>query len=934
MTFTDKMKRLQSVCSVNYWAHRIYAELCYMTCLSSTKDGIYDGRIEEACDYLIGQLGENHSIIRPDALHVEEMLSDLSADAKSLTVHCVSHAHIDMNWMWGYQETASVAVDTFRTILNLMEDYPSFTFAQSQASTYNIIEKFAPEMLPAIRKHVHEGRWDVTASAWTETDKNMPNGESLSRHILYTKNYLGNLLEIDPDSIEIDFSPDTFGHNANEPEICAKGGLKYYYHMRANDIQEDLYRWRSKSGSEILVFRDSQAYNGSIDIRTFENIPLFCKKNKTDCHLFVYGVGDHGGGPTRNDVERLIDDASFPLYPNIIFSTFHRFFKEAEKFKENFPVIEREINYVFTGCYTTQTRIKMSNRIAEDRSYEAEEFAAAANLLTGAAPRNELFEKSWRATLFNHFHDILPGSGVIETREYALGQFQEGLAGINIAANTAMRNIADAIDTTSVAFDENNFTTAEGGGVGFAVSHDSGYRFPQAERGRGNVRVLHLFNSTMYDRDEPVEVTVWDYNYDKGLAYFTDSEGNEVESELMINGSGYWGHNFSKFLVHAKIPAFGYSTYILKLREYNGTGCLASAATGGWCDTFGDYPYVLENSKLKAVFDPTTLMMTELTDKVSGKKIVTPDKPSALFSFIKENPRFGMTSWRVGPYMSVDNLNGPGHMVRLTDYGVTGMRRWVSYEVRFEKSKINVTAELRGENDIINFHIDADWHETGSGDFIPQLNFTLPVSYDVKNYEYDIPMGTIERDDIPHDVPGNSFMRICGGERSAFIVTDTKYGFRGHNNCGGVTLIRSSCDPDPYPELGVHHINIGVGVCGAEEQKKEAVKFVHPVSFNAGTKHGGSLPMNGSIGAIAGLDDTLMISGIKNAEDGGIIVRVADFGGKSGKVKLTVSDLVPAPASASLVDITEKHVLSECTVNGREIEFDIEPFAMATLLIK
>ncbi|MBQ4351554.1 MAG: alpha-mannosidase, partial [Clostridia bacterium] len=195
MTLNDKLKRIRGVSSTNYWAQRIYAELCYMACLSSTKEHIYDARLETAADELLAALAEEHTISHTTAKRVEDSLADLSPAAKALKVYCIAHAHIDMNWMWGYHETASVTIDTFRTMLDLMKDYPSFTFAQSQASTYKIVEDFAPEMLDEIKKYVHEGRWEVSASTWTETDKNMPNGESLSRHILYTKRYLGGLLD-------------------------------------------------------------------------------------------------------------------------------------------------------------------------------------------------------------------------------------------------------------------------------------------------------------------------------------------------------------------------------------------------------------------------------------------------------------------------------------------------------------------------------------------------------------------------------------------------------------------------------------------------------------------------------------------------------------------------------------------------------------------
>ncbi len=938
MTLIGKLKRLEAVHGSSYWNQRAYAQMAYMACLSSVRENCYDNRLSDAMEEIIAKLDENGTLLKADVLQMEQSLADLSPAAKELKVYCISHAHIDMNWMWGFQETASVTVDTFRTILNLMKEYPDFTFAQSQASTYRIIEKFAPEMLDEIKARIHEGRWEITASAWTETDKNMPSGESLSRHILYTKRYLGNLFDIDPDSIRIDFSPDTFGHNHNCPEICQNAGIDYYYHMRSNDDQPDIYRWRAKSGKEVLVFRDPQSYNGSIGVCEFMDTPLYCKKNNSHVNLFVYGVGDHGGGPTRNDIERLLDDMTFPLYPTLEFGTFHKFFDEASKIRENFPVTERELNFVFTGCYTSQSRIKMANRIAEDRAYESEFYAAASTALTGAPTRTEIYRNSWENILFNHFHDILPGSGILETREYALGRFQDSLAGINVSANSAMREIADRIDTSSVAFDENNFTNSEGAGVGFGVEHTRGYRFPQTERGRGKTRVIHLFNSTMYDRSEAVEVTVWDYHYDLAAVQFTDAYGKPAAHEVLQSGAGYWGHSFTRFLIQASVPAFGYSTYILSQKDYEDIGAIASAATGGWRDTYGDTPCVLENAKIRAVFDPLTCAMTELTDKVSGDRIVTPDKPSAVFRYIRENPRFGMTSWRVGPYMSVDELNSPAHTVRIRDYRVTGLRSCLVYEIKFEASVMTVTAELRGDSSIINFHIDVDWNEMGHGnDFLPQLNFHLPVSYAVRDYRYDIPFGFEDRPDIPHDVPGNSFMRLNGtdGDRGAFIVTDTKYGFRGHENAGAVTLIRSSDEPDYNPERCKHHINIGVGVCAQDEQKRMAVEYVHPIAFNAGVKHsGGTLPMCGSVAALAEENrSSIMISGVKNGEDGGFIVRLSDYAGVGGEVTLILSDLVPEPNYAELIDITERHVLAPCTVNGRKITFKIDPFAMATVRI-
>ena len=835
-----------------------------------------------------------------------------------------------MNWMWGYQETAAVTADTFRTVLDLMKEYPDFTFSQSQASVYRIIEQNAPYMIPEIKQRIHEGRWELSASAWVECDKNMPNGESLSRHILYTKRYLSKLFEIEPDTIRMDFEPDTFGHNLNVPEILQNGGVDYYYHCRGfNDF--NIYNWMSPSGKRILCYREPKWYNCSVEYDTFSDMPLFCDKHGIDTFLYVYGVGDHGGGPTRRDIERIIDIAGWPLMPALRFGTYHEFFDIIESHREKFPTVDKELNFLFTGCYTSQSRIKMANRIAEDRAYESEQLSAMAEVLTSSGSKNELFAGAWEKILFNQFHDILPGSGTVETREFALGRFQETLAALNTCANTAMRDISNEIDTSFIDFDDDNMTDSEGGGVGFEVGHSNRFRFPSAGRGRGKVRVFHLFNSTMYDRDEPCEVTVWDYSGDIKRIYITDSKGNETEHTLLSSGTHYWGHNYSKLLIKAKVPAFGYSTYILRERELTGFGCTVPCGNGRTDSEINDNNPVLENDRIRAEFDSATLQLVSLVDKESGETIINAAKPSCVFRLIKENPRFGMTSWRVGPYMNIDTLN-LSQNVRLTDYRCEELRKTLSYEIKFGASKLNVTIALLHGSPLLEFGITVDWHELSTDrSFIPQLNFHVPVAYSAASYRYDIPFGIIEREPIAHDVPANSFMQLVNeGGKSVSLVTDTKYGFRGNDNSGSVTLIRSSWDPDPYPELGIHYIRIGVAVSRKDCIKAISSKFSHPVSVAAGTKHGGTLSPAGSLFSFEDAKG-IMTSAVKSGENGGIILRVSELFGENRV--LTVRFCRPV-LSAALTDINEKEDFGGCTVNGDKVTFTVPAYGIATVNIK
>ena len=925
MNYYDKLKHCENISGANYWSRRISAELQYLAKLSEVNDNIYNTQIETALDFLIERFNESAAITKADALKAEEMLSSLGEAAKAIKVICISHAHIDMNWMWGFQETVSVTVDTFRTMLNLMKEYPEFTYGQSQASVYKIIEKYAPEMIGEIKKYVHEGRWELTASQWVETDKNMPNGESLSRHILYTKRYLADLFDIDPDTLKLDYEPDTFGHNLNVPEILQNGGVDYYYHCRGYD-GHNIYRWRSPSGKEILAYREPNWYNSDINQFSFKDIPLFCKKYNLNKFLKVFGVGDHGGGPTRRDIEEILDMNNYPLYPIVKFGTYAEFYSELELHREEFPIVTHELNFVFTGCYTSQSKIKLANRVGEARLQEAEFLSAAAVDLAGAAPQQCRYAQAWENVLFNHFHDILPGSGIRETRDYALALSQMTLGYANTGANLAMRALADNICTESIAFDEDNNTTSEGGGAGFTLSPVDGHSFPITERGRGKTRVIHMFNSTMYECSEPVEITLWDYNYDHGRIKITDIDGNEVAFQFSGNGSHYWGHTYLTLLIDAKIPAFGYNTYIIGLRPYD-SGLVAVFPTDPRQDYIADTPIVLENEYIKAVFCPLTMSLTSFTDKESGNDLI--DKPACLFRFIKENPRHGMTSWRVGPYMHIDNLNGGDFTVRVQDYRHESLRKYARFEIRFASSVINVTVSLMNNKRMLEFDTTVDWREIG-GDFLPQLNFYVPAAYKVDKYRYDIPFGTIDRAAIAHDVPANSYMQLVNdGGKSLFIVTDSKYGFRGIDNSGAVTLIRSSTEPDPYPEFGKHVIKIGVGIGGCCDIPEAVEKFVHPVSFASNNKHCGALELNGKLFTV---DGDVTVSAVKSAEDCGTVLRVSNP--KCCEAALASITFTKAVKCAVIVDITEKHIISECKVDGNKVSFDVPAYGMVTLLVK
>ena len=190
-----------------------------------------------------------------------------------------------------------------------------------------------------IKARIREGRWEVTANAWVETDKNMPDTESLLRHISVTRDYLRDVWEIDPDSLKVDFSPDTFGHSRFVPEINAFAGVPYYYHCRGLQDDLTLYRYRAPSGSEVLMYKEPYWYNSGVNpdngTGVFE-MERRCGGLKTA--LIVYGVGNHGGGATRRDIETMLEMQTWPIFPTLKFGTIHEYFEKAQAVRARVPV--------------------------------------------------------------------------------------------------------------------------------------------------------------------------------------------------------------------------------------------------------------------------------------------------------------------------------------------------------------------------------------------------------------------------------------------------------------------------------------------------------------------------------------------------------------------------------------------------------------------
>ncbi|MDQ0200261.1 alpha-mannosidase [Neobacillus ginsengisoli] len=932
--FEKKLSDLKSQEPQGYWGERILSQLEYANQLFKMNKHEDLSLLEATVSFLVDKVIEEGTITKGTALEAEKYIHKLSPIAKEYKMICASHAHIDMNWMWPWDETVAVTIETFRTMLDLMKEYSEFKFSQSQASIYQIVEEYAPLMLAEIKERVKEGRWEVTASHWVEADKNMPNGESLSRHLLYTKRYLSNLLEIDPQTLNIDFEPDTFGHSVNVPEILSNGNVKYYYHCRGYEGHH-LYRWYAPSGSSVTVYREPVWYNAEIDPSMALYVPEFCQSHNIDTMLKVYGVGDHGGGPTRRDIERIIDMNTWPVFPQIQFGTFGEFFTLVEKISGQLPKVEGELNFIFTGCYTSQSRIKMANRVAEATLNEAETFCTLSTLTDHSDYPKNSFEKAWRNVLFNQFHDIIPGSGIVDTREYAMGLFQNTMAIANTNKSLALRQIASQIDTSELVTAHESIadSVSEGAGVGFGIKE---FKNMRAERGRGKTRIFQFFNSSATARQEVVEVTVWDWKGNTKAIVFKDGTGNITDHQLLDEGfNQYWGHDYIRVLVKVHVPACGYSTYVMSEREYGTQLEYPEQPRVDQVDQF-----VLENDLIKVTFHTKNATIVSLINKSTGEEFIDPNRPAGVFRFIEEDNKKGMTAWWVGRYMNVRELH-QSVKIKLLSNRSNNLREGIQYEMEFENSSLKVEVTLDHGKARLDYHVECDWHEIGKqGTCIPQLNFYVPIAYNCHSYRYDVPAGSIDRGELDMDVPGNGWMlgvNEQGDKNSVMILTDSKYGFRGQDHSMSVTLIRSSFDPDPYPEQGIHRFKLAVGIVSSQSNKdliEYAYHYNHSLNVISDVAHKGTQPLSKSFVEL--LEGSVAISAVKIAEDdkNKLILRLYETDGAQTSATLYFPN--KSVDSVSLVNVNEERQErnSKPLVQKNHVTVAIHPYQLMTLCIE
>ncbi|MEW6752388.1 MAG: glycoside hydrolase family 38 C-terminal domain-containing protein [Candidatus Latescibacterota bacterium] len=888
---------------------------------------VWQERIVAAGRLVMEGLGQGSADAEALTARAEEALEPVGQAAKEYTLLCVSHAHIDMNWMWSWPETVAVVNDTFTTMLALLGEFDAFVFSQSQASVYRLIEEHNPAVFEQIRQRVREGRWEVTASQWVEGDKNLSSGESLTRHLLYAREYFQDRFGLSPEGVTVDFEPDTFGHPATLPTILVQGGVRHYYHCRGSRGPH-LYWWVGPDGSRLLVHNGSPWYmamaEGRIAVTPKIALGLGDYARATGLrHMPVlYGVGDHGGGPTRRDLNLLAEMDRWPVYPHVQCARLRDFFQIAEAQARDLPEVHGERNFVFTGCYTSQARQKWANRHGESLLYAAEAAAALGARLAGVAYPQERLRQAWLRILFSQFHDILPGSGVRETRQYALGTAQESQAAAGMARTNALRAVAARVDTRRLragfhhdaerqACDEAEGGASQGAGVGCG-SGTGGESACGA--GHASDRAYLVFNPLAHDRTEVVEARLWDTSLDLSQLVATTDQGEPVRVQVLEQGN-YWGHPFVSVAFPVQVPGLGYRAVCLsdRLAELGlGRHEIPEywAGTGGSWRTVEPAPPVLENEVIRVELDPPSGGILSLRDKRSGREWVPESERTGVFQHLLEQNQ-GMTAWVIGPFLKVETLLDGGTLRQVHAGPHLHTYRW-SRAVG-ERSRLELDISVRAGSPRVEYRLRVDWREMGDAQRgIPHLRVRFALALKRPEARYEIPSGSLVRSLCQgEEVPAQRWADLAEKDGQGVLLTNTsKHGHALDGTTLSLTLLRASIDPDPLPDLGEHVIEYSLMPHGKGWQVGDSMAAGEehnlPVTVTSCDFQPGSLPV--SLSLLRCRSRNVRLVALKQSQDGrDLIVRLVEVEGRRTMAEVEVApELLGPGAAATEVDALER----------------------------
>ncbi len=833
---------------------------------------------------------------------VKEALEPVAKFAKKFTLYFDSNAHIDAAWLWRSKETKLICRNTFSSVLHIMDEKPIFTYTQSAAQYFQWMQDLYPDVFNGIKTRIKDGRWELVGGMWIEPDCNLPSGVSWDRQLLYAKNYFKNQMGVD---VKLGWNPDSFGYNWNMPMFYKNAGIDAFITQKIgwNDTNVFPYRvfwWESPDGSRILSYFPfdyvntiTQSYQLVDWMRQFEANTGF--RN----FMILFGVGDHGGGPSIDMITRIEHLMKVFIYPKIQYGTAQNYINWLKSQDlSKLPVWDDELYLEYhRGTYTSHGKIKKYNRKMENLLAESEKFSSISSFYGNTYPQKDLRD-AWKTVMFNQFHDILPGSSIREVYIDAVSKYKKAEKIGDYTLNSALTDLNKNINTSGIK---------EG-------------------------KPLTVFNSLNWNRTDIVKFNLPEGD-ENNYSIFT-TEGKEIPSQMERLDR----YTNQIMFIATEVPSMGYKTYVLRKGK-----CSVSSSELSATDT------KLENQFFRVSIDTSTGWVKNIYDKRNSKEIFKSEGNK--LQLLEDKPK-NWDAWNIG----LTGVEYPSHF-RKAEVVETGPVRTVIRLYRdylkpgvvkdyptpnFPSSFFTQDVILYNGLDRIDFQTKVDWWEKHT-----MLKVAFPFSFSDTLATYEIPYGSIQRStqrntnwqkarfevaaekwaDLSADKAG-----MTSGDYGVSLLNNSKYGYDTKDNVMRLSLLRSPKWPDPTQDMGKHTIDYALyphkGDWKSANTVQKGWEYNEPLIAEVNSVHPGSLLLSNSFIKLD--EDNLVITTVKKAEDSNAwIIQWYDAEGKSTEATITLPSVPKKVLQSNFLEEDGSPV----QFNGRTVKVKTKKHSVETIKV-
>jgi alpha-mannosidase len=755
----------------------------------------------------------------------------------------------------------------------------------------------------------------VIGGMWVEPDLNMPDGESLVRQILVGKRYFEKNFGVD---VKIGWNPDSFGYNWQLPQIYKKSGMDYFVTQKlmwAHEFTTFPYKffwWESPDGSKLLTYFPHD-YADPIDAEPLGSqiavwMPSIYGPKLTDHPemMHLYGVGDHGGGPTRVMLDHA-DQLRAPdaVFPKLEFSFASDFFADMEKKLPSMqvPTWDGELYFQYhRGVFTTQAETKRRIRQSEEIVLNAEKFASVASLYGRAYPQDAMVD-NWKRLLFDHFHDIMPGSGIAVNYLDAKRNLEVVDRSARDITRKSLEEIAAHVNT-------------EGEGV-----------------------PVMLFNSLSWPRTDVTEIEAQLPAPTKHVEV-VDSHGKPADSQMLSLDAET---HRAKLLVLAQTPSMGYATYFVRAAtSAPAVHSLLKASVSATED-------VLENEFIRVKVDAQSGCMTSLFDKRSRADALAPAETDTggpkdrvcgnlLQTFVDKPKKWD--AWNIDADFEKQHWDlDKADEVKLVESGP--LRAVIEVKNHFQNSTFVRDITLYAGVPRVDVKMQAEWHEKHI-----LLKIAFPLSAHNDKATFEIPYGSVERpttrntpaEQAQFEVPAQRWADISDATHGFSLLNDCKYGYDAKGNVLRLSLLRSPEWPDPHADEGHHEFTYSLYPHGGGWKDALTIRRGYELNYKLLAlpveKHQGALAAEHSFLEVP--SENVIVSAMKKAEDdNALVVRFYEWAGKTGDVTL---ELPPGAQSAVETNLMEKPVgdisARGLSVQNGAVNVPTKPYEIKTVKVQ